>query len=478
LNASTEIVWRSPQAAPVTRWLREGLRVALFRRPDWNGLAGSPAQLAGLVLADYLLVFVVERAMLHGHPRLIWTGILSGWASTVVNLWLAWILSNRARTEGRSRVDATTLFTLLCALCICAGLILGAVFIPLGWFLPPAEDWPMAARWLAWLAPMVWVLAAQALLYGRLVTHRATRALALLVVLLSVTLGNWLNPVIFWQPEWPHEASRPQLSLTQEVLEAQPRLLAAALDGLRPQRAGAVDVYAITYAPYAREDVFMRESAAVARTMARRFDAGGRTVQLVDNPATALELPWATPLNLQRTIARMAATMNRDEDVLFLHLTSHGGSDGELATAFWPLEIDPVTPQMLKRWLDDAGVRWRVVSVSACFSGSWIEPLAGDGTLVMTAADATHTSFGCGSKSPLTFFGQAMYVDALQSTRSFEQAHAQARTLIARREREAGKEDGYSNPQISMGAGVRTRLATLAREREAADAAVAKASAR
>ena len=125
-----------------------------------------------------------------------------------------------------------------------------------------------------------------------------------------------------------------------------------------------------------------------------------------------------------------------------------------------------MTPQLLKQWLDEAGVRWRVISVSACFSGSWIAPLAGDGTLVMTAADADHTSYGCGKKSELTFFGRAMYVDALRETLDFEAAHEQARQLIDAREQEAGKTDGYSNPQLRMGDGIRTVLQRLRQELE------------
>jgi hypothetical protein len=150
--------------------------------------------------------------------------------------------------------------------------------------------------------------------------------------------------------------------------------------------------------------------------------------------------------------------------VLFLHLTSHGGKDGQLAKDSWPLETATLTPQLLRQWLDEAGVRWRVISVSACYSGTWVAPLAGDGTLVMTAADADHTSYGCGRRSPLTFFGQAMYVDALKETRSFTQAHAQARELIKEREVKAGKSDGYSNPQISEGEGIRAVLQRLQQE--------------
>ena len=157
----------------------------------------------------------------------------------------------------------------------------------------------------------------------------------------------------------------------------------------------------------------------------------------------------------------MAQRMDRDNDILFIHLTSHGGADGHLAAEFFPLTVDELTPQVLRRWLDDAHVRNRVISISACFSGSWIAPLASDDTLVMTAADADHTSYGCGSKSTLTFFGQAMYDEQLRHTWSFEQAHAASRKLIALREQEAGKTDGYSNPQIRVGSRIRERLKAL-----------------
>jgi len=203
-------------------------------------------------------------------------------------------------------------------------------------------------------------------------------------------------------------------------------------------------------------------------------------LQLQNHADTAATLPWATPLNLHRAIDRAAERMDRDDDILFIHLTSHGGRDGHLAAAFGPLTVDEVTPQQLRTWLDDAGVRYRVISVSACYSGSWIQPLSGPGTLVMTSADAEHTSYGCGRKSELTFFGRAMYDEQLRQTWSFENAHAVARAVIERREKEAGKTDGYSNPQIFVGAEVRAQLAKLearlAKQQPAPPAATSAAS--
>lgn len=184
-------------------------------------------------------------------------------------------------------------------------------------------------------------------------------------------------------------------------------------------------------------------------------------VQLQNHALSVGERPWATPLNLRRTILRIAAMMNRDEDILFIHLTSHGARDGQLAATLDPLSVDSVTPTQLNDWLNEAGVRYRVISISACYSGSWIAPLSGPGTLVMTAADADHTSYGCGSLSPLTFFGRAMYDEQLRHTHLFEEAFAAVRPVIEQREKEAGKTDGYSNPQSATGAAIRDPLRRL-----------------
>ena len=73
--------------------------------------------------------------------------------------------------------------------------------------------------------------------------------------------------------------------------------------------------------------------------------------------------------------------------------------------------------------------------------------------------------YGCGRGSELTYFGRAMYDEQLRSSWSFETAHARARTVIEQREREAGKSDGYSNPQIRVGDAIRTKLAALEAQR-------------
>ena len=56
-------------------------------------------------------------------------------------------------------------------------------------------------------------------------------------------------------------------------------------------------------------------------------------------------------------------------------LTSHGSEDHEFYINQPPLPLDPLTPQRLRVALDASGIRWRVIVVSACYSGGYIEAL-------------------------------------------------------------------------------------------------------
>ncbi|MEO5690159.1 MAG: C13 family peptidase [Burkholderiaceae bacterium] len=456
--------------ASVLRWFQQGLYSAVLMRPDWTGLRATPIGLARAVFVMLLLQIGIDRIAVGGEATFVWASLGYGWMSTGVTAWACWLVlrgAGETLEPGRRPVDVATLLTLIVVQDIVLTFVMTTLYVTVG---HAGHGFHGMGKW-AWtpvFAMCGWLGVAQVMLVWRSTPTSRLRvraiAAALLVAMLAV--DTWLLPVTYWDVDESdasgNDAPMPDFfKLTQEVMEAQPRLLADQLDGLRPGRLGVVDLYAITFAPYAEQDVFMRESAVVADVMESRFDARGRSLQLVNNKATTKQFAWATRLNLQRSIQRVAQRMNRDEDILFIHLTSHGGSDGHLAAEFYPLTVEPLTPQLLRQWLDEAGIRHRVISISACFSGSWIAPLASDDTLVMTAADADHTSYGCGAKSTLTFFGQAMYDEQLRHTWSFEQAHAASRKIIDQRERAAGKADGYSNPQISVGARIREPLKAL-----------------
>ena len=447
-------------------WWRQGARSAFLLRPHWQGLQATPGVIVTLVLVAVLVGLLIERLYIRGAADFHWPSLLGGWLGTAVFVWVAWwLVPRRADGDDRHPPSAAALVAMWAAQTPAIVIITAAVLLPAmrnGWFAAStAGAWAgYVAGWLA----LGWVAAAQiALVWHSGARHAGFRVLASLLLAGTLGVQSWVEPTRHWVASGPsddEDAYKP-LKLTQEMLERQPQLLRSRLDAIAPQRPGSVDMFAITFAPYAAEGVFQRESALVAGVMDTRFGSAGKSLQLVNHRSTVGEWPWATPLNLQRAIRRFAEVMDPEEDVLFIHLTSHGARAGELAAEFWPLEVGTVTPQLLKAWLDEAGVRFRVISVSACYSGSWIDPLASPGTLVMTAADAHNTSYGCGRGSQLTYFGRAMFDEQLRHTRSFEQAHAAARRDIEQREREAGKDDGYSNPQLRMGDEIRRQLAKM-----------------
>src|SRR4029077_9041476 len=114
-----------------------------------------------------------------------------------------------------------------------------------------------------------------------------------------------------------------------------------------------------------------------------------------------------------------------------------------------PLELAQLTPSALARMLADSGIKWKVIVISACFSGGFIEPLKDATTLIITAADAFHSSFGCEYDSDYTWFSEALYDEALRETFSFAEAFDMAKETVSDRERAEGYQ--ASNPQMFVG---------------------------
>jgi Peptidase C13 family len=454
-----------PSTPASTAWWHEGLRSAVFLRPRFAGDSPGPMLVLGLVLLNALTSLLTQRLYIEGPAQFYWPALTAGWLSTALAAWVCWCLVQGGPHPADGRAPSgSALFMVASVQALIWMLLAQALIIPLfrtGLLQPP---W---AGQLAWWLPTLWWLLANGLLFWRAGRGSAGLRAACLLALgvVGVTAG-WGDPVRPWYPlesESSAAAEKP-FELTPDVIEAQAQTLPKALAKLAAQRPGVVDVYALTYAPDGEEDVFLRESRMVAGVMQQRFDAQGRSLELLNHKSTASTEPWATPANLKRSLQHIARLMDREQDILFIHLTSHGAQNGLLQARFWPLTLQPLTPAELKAMLDEAGIRHRVVSVSACYSGTWLAPLEDPHTLVMTAADAQNTSYGCGRGSELTFFGRAVFDEALRKTRDFEAAHASARPVIAQREKDAGKEDGYSNPQIRVGAALQNHLQLLQRQ--------------
>ncbi|KQR15881.1 C13 family peptidase [Xanthomonas arboricola] len=228
--------------------------------------------------------------------------------------------------------------------------------------------------------------------------------------------------------------------------------LKKALAAVQPQRSGVTDLYVVGFAGDASDDVFRNETLYLKQLFEQRFDARGRVVTLVNNPDNLGEQPYA-PLatydNLYDTLAAIGKRMDRKEDALLLFVTTHGTEDHTLYVQVDENEEDFISPQDLRKALDDAGIDNRIIVLSACYSGGFIPALRSPDTLVLTAARADRPSFGCGNTSNATYFGQAWLIDAMNRSDDPLAAFDIAKTAITAREKQDGELP--SLPQQSLG---------------------------
>jgi hypothetical protein len=272
----------------------------------------------------------------------------------------------------------------------------------------------------------------------------------------------------------PAERNLPRVE-SEQVLSTQPRLLFEALTGLEEREPGTMNTYFIGFAGDASQDVFRNDMEAAQEVADERLNTDGRSVVLINSRRTLLETPLATVTNLRAALSTVGRLIDIDDDVVVLYLSSHGTADHQLFVNFPPLELQQLTPVALARLLQESGIRWKIVIVSACFSGGFIEPLKDPNTIVITSSRADRTSFGCENKAEFTYFGQAYFQDALKTTDSMVEAFDVAKKAIARREKAEGLP--ASEPQIHVGDAIRKKLSnrpkptTLAENRAPDDTA-------
>jgi len=254
----------------------------------------------------------------------------------------------------------------------------------------------------------------------------------------------------------PEEEDEPPALADERTFHEQGRVIERALAGIATGVPGRQDTYFVGFAPDSSEDVFLSELRFVRRLFDERFGTAGRSIALASSQDALDELPIASVTNLARALARVGEAMNGDEDLLFLYLTAHGGRDHRLSAVQPPLELASLTPTALSRALQDAGIKWRVIVISACYAGGFIEPLRDENSIIITAAAPDRASFGCEPGREFTYFGEAYFRDALARTRSFTRAFDIARDSIAKQE--AAEKLEPSLPQMWVGRAIAERL--------------------
>ena len=245
----------------------------------------------------------------------------------------------------------------------------------------------------------------------------------------------------------------------ENALLAQRRLLDTALAAVTPGRLGVIDMYLLAVAGDGSQEVFRREVEFVRAQFDERYGTGGRSIALINSRSTVSSAPMATQLSIAEALKTIAARMNRDEDVLFLFLTSHGNREHQLALRQNHMTLRDLPARELGRLLKESGIRWKVIVVSACYSGGFIEPLRDDSSLIITAARHDRASFGCADENDFTYFGRAYFKEALPASRSFQDAFVRADALVAAWEKKDQPKEERSLPQLHSTPAINQQLA-------------------
>jgi len=227
--------------------------------------------------------------------------------------------------------------------------------------------------------------------------------------------GWWTTPDEDQEAESPSPASEP-------VLAVQGDLLDDALDAIEDQRPGVIDLYFVGFAPDARHEGFRDELEKAQHVLDERFDTRDRSLLLLNNKSTVTELPYATLTNLRKTLQEIGGAIDPEEDVVMLYLTGGTTDDHALAAVHPPLDLVDVTPAAVKQLLDSAGIRYRVIVVSACAAGAWAETLQDDDTALLVAAPGETEPAGCQGGDTPSPLADALFERALRTADSLPAA--------------------------------------------------------
>lgn len=138
----------------------------------------------------------------------------------------------------------------------------------------------------------------------------------------------------------------------------------------------------------------------------------------------------------------------------FIYFTTHGAPLGIM------LGDNVTSIRAVGDLIDEAcPARPTVVIVSACFSGMFIPVLRADNRMILTAARADRTSFGCGETNTYTFFDQCI-LESLPKAHSFPMLSDLAKECVAAREKTEDVSPP-SEPQVYVGSAIASQLPQL-----------------
>ncbi len=382
-----------------------------------------------------------------GIPLLAWYGLALVGLAAVLRWWC------RSPTAPGLLPPLAPMLTVTLGL-VPAPLLLftiGATYLDLAWFLAAG----------AVIGIHTWLFLARAL---RAVTGRSQHA-AVGIGLVYIAGFIWITDHLDVIPDlWTPAETRVSVAaeapdVGEAILFDQSSLIDQALSVIKADSTAKPRAFFVGFAGVGAQKVFAQEIKLAAGVLGKKYEIDDRTLSLVNDERDLRGAPLATVAGLKYALRGLSSRMNLERDVLFLSISSHGSDDPAIAVSNSQLPLQDLTDEDLSDALHDSGIKWRVIIISACYAGAFIDSLRDPQTIVITAAAADRSSFGCSNDSDLTYFGEAFYRDSLPTARTLREAFEKAKLAVSVRER--AERVTASEPQAFFGAPMEEKLAAF-----------------
>lgn len=439
---------KEPIRPSVAQELTALLRLNAWAMVDGARLYGRDLTIALLGVFSFVLWAGLDRLNFTGEVELFWYTISETGVLVLAVLLIGWLLSRLSRPRVELRQSLLILLGFLPS--FVAGIWLAMKLPKIGAIVAAVLLMAWADRYL---------VAGMRSLTGKRQQFAVSSVLGLTLLMFYVSLQLYFSPGIWFEREPDAEQTAESRREDEQLVFEQSARLNAAIDQLAPRNAGTPNAFFVGFAGYGAQRVFAEEIGLAAMRIGKRYGAVDRTLLLVNDARDNDKHPIATVPSLRHSLNAIAKRMNLEEDVLFLSLSSHGSENATISVSsdlgYWrDLSADDLTDM-----LRESGIRWKVVVISACHAGSFIDALRDENSIILTAAAAERTSFGCSDDSDLTYFGEAFYRDALPEAATLRDAFQAAREVL--RKREVAEARIPSDPQAHFGAALEKKLAAI-----------------
>lgn len=112
--------------------------------------------------------------------------------------------------------------------------------------------------------------------------------------------------------------------MTEHALYTDQTILQQALAAVQPSDPTKIELYSLVGAGYGTEEVFRREGKFIEQLFARQYQNQATSIYLTNSQRSLTEHPLATRANIEAAIKRLAEQMDKQQDIFFLYISTHG----------------------------------------------------------------------------------------------------------------------------------------------------------